>query len=87
MPKVDKKEPGPQTYKLDQKDERKILSTKRPSTSYRFYPGTKEKSLTRFMDVHISKKKMIPAPDKYVISMDTLTKRISSSPVKYAHKR
>ena len=75
------------TYKLDQKDDRKILSIRKRSIDYKFYPVNKEKKLERFIDEHTRKKKIIPAPNKYVVPMETWTKRVSQSPVRYAHKR
>lgn len=34
--KYNKKEPGPLTYKLDQKDERRILSIRKRSLDFKF---------------------------------------------------
>lgn len=87
-PKFDKKEPGPQTYQLEKKDERVLLSTKKRSIDYRFYPGNKEAGkMNRFMDHHIKKVKGSPAPTKYSMSIEKMNKYISPSPNRLAHKR
>ena len=85
--KFDKKDPGPQTYQLEKKDERRLLSTKKRSLDYRFYPGTKESKMERYMDTHIKKVKNSPAPTKYSMTIEKMSKYVSPSPVRYAHKR
>ena len=52
--KVDKKSPGPQTYQVDKKDERKIISIKKKSITFSIGSPDRNNNtkLDRFIDIH-----------------------------------
>ena len=64
--------PTPTTYKVDQKDERKILSTRTKSIELMFNGKNQSKipALKRFIDQHTTSKKWIPAVTKYNFTAD-----------------
>ena len=88
--------PTPTTYKIEQRDDRKILSNRQKSYVVLFNgKGSRESNpkpkLERFLDLHVNSKKHLPALTKYNVTADQKRKILSSPPRSslgsFAHKR
>ena len=86
QPKKDKKErektPHANFYKVDLKDDRKILSTRTKSVAMKFGDREvmKKKKIDRFIDTHEKSKQWVPGPSKYHYPTDKLVKLTSRGP-------
>jgi len=83
------KSPTAQTYPVEKKDERKVLSTKERSlvATIGTVDHSKNAKLHRFIDIHKKQQAWLPPPTKYDVSMAQRDRYLSPSPTRLAHKR
>ena len=81
---------SPVTYKVDQMDDRKNLSTQKRIIAPKITcsNGTKygDKTL-RFIDIHKRNKEWVPPVTKYNYTAEQMRKNTSSSPLGLKHKK
>ena len=83
------KNPGPTTYQVEKKDERKILGNlqKSFSTTLGTTDRAANKKLNRFIDIHKKRKEWVPPVTKYHTPMEKISRYTSPSPTRLAHKK